>query len=631
MAVNLTRAFLALLVVDIALEWSGRAQGLAVILTVTLMVLGLILGIRYARQGIRKTIWRLRNRLIATYVFIAVVPIVLILALAGIGTYIVVGQVAAYLASSQLERRAADLRAPLHFIAEASPAGRLGLVRELAPFIRDRVPEFELMVTGDQTLAWPSTSVFAPPPPGWKDYTGYILIDGLYYCVAMEHSRTADAILLAPIDGKLLEQLVPGIGVLTLTQGSVDLSRRDAAGTLPPPWNRVLDFEVDWPTQISFPTWDRSGGNKTALLFVKTRPSAVLAAIFRNNFEQGQGVLILFVILAVLLLLVWLASLLIGTSLARTITGAVQGLYEGTTRIAKGDFAYRIPVKGKDQLAELGQSFNNMTAQIQGLVEVAKEKERLQSEVEIASEVQNQLFPQSAPVLRSIELIGICQPARTISGDYYDYLCLPDGSLAVAIGDVAGKGISAALLMASIQSTMRTQLAAGLQISVAAGHGHRSARFCTASVVAELNRQLYANTAPEKYATFFFGVYDETSRTLTYTNAGHLPPLLVRGNSVGRLEVTGTVIGLFPVADYQEQTVQIEDGDLLIAYTDGITEPENAYGEEFGVERLADVVMRHRTAPAGEAIKKVMEAVAHWSTAPELPDDMTVVLARGRA
>jgi sigma-B regulation protein RsbU (phosphoserine phosphatase) len=331
------------------------------------------------------------------------------------------------------------------------------------------------------------------------------------------------------------------------------------------------------------------------------------------------------------LLLGELVSLVIGVSLTRTVTGAVHGLYEGTLRIQKGDFSWRIPVKGSDQLAELGHSFNNMTEQIENLVVIAKEKERLQSEVEIASEVQNQLFPRSAPVMRTIELIGVCQAARTVSGDYYDYLCLPDGSLALAIGDVAGKGISAALLMASIQSIMRTQLAAGLTRSAAVGNGQVSTHIGTSGIVAQLNRQLYASTAPEKYATFFFGVYEEPSRILTYTNAGHLPPLLLRGGESRLLEVTGTVVGAFPVIRYEEQTVEIRPDDLLIAYTDGVTEPENAYGEEFGIERLTETALRYQHSEPKEIVAKIMEAVAHWSTAAELPDDMTVMIARGRA
>ncbi len=177
---------------------------------------------------------------------------------------------------------------------------------------------------------------------------------------------------------------------------------------------------------------------------------------------------------------------------------------------------------------------------------------------------------------------------------------------------------------------MRTQIAAGLPLLAAAVNGQTSSCFSTSNTVAQLNRQLYASTAPEKYATFFFGVYDETSRMLTYTNAGHLPPLLLRGGEVTLLEVTGTVVGAFPAIRYEEQKLEIQPGDLLIAYTDGITEPENAYGEEFGTERLAEIAQRHHRSEPREIVAKIMEAVKHWSTAPELPDDMTVVIARGR-
>ncbi len=309
----------------------------------------------------------------------------------------------------------------------------------------------------------------------------------------------------------------------------------------------------------------------------------------------------------------------IGVTMTRTITDVgAESLYEGTLHIGRGDFSHRIPVKGRDQLAALGNSFNQMSAQLEKLVTVTREKERLQSELTIASEVQNQLFPRDVPPMRTIELIGACLPARSVSGDYYDYLRLPDGNLAIAIGDVAGKGISAALLMASIQSIMRTQLAQGLHVS-------------TAGMVSQLNRQLYANTSPEKYATFFFGLYEERSRMLTYTNAGHLPPIVICGGEPRPLQVTGTVVGLFPSADYEEQSVILCPDDMLIGYTDGITEPENAYGEEFGVDRLSESVLRNRNCEPCEIVAKVMESVRHWSSAPELPDDMTVLIARGIA
>jgi sigma-B regulation protein RsbU (phosphoserine phosphatase) len=379
-----------------------------------------------------------------------------------------------------------------------------------------------------------------------------------------------------------------------------------------------FDFEVDWYNKIEAANWNEPNSLEGAKLSVSTRPSAVLAVVFADRLEAAQFATVLFIAVSVLLAIVELLSVVISASMTRTITGAVENLYQGTLHIGRGDFSHRIAVKGRDQLAALGKSFNAMSAQLESLVAVTKEKERLQSELTIASDVQNQLFPRETPPMKTIELIGACVPARSVSGDYYDYLCLPNGSLAIAIGDVAGKGISAALLMASIQSIMRTQLAQGQQ-------------FSTAGMVSQLNRQLYANTSPEKYATFFFGLYDEQNRTLTYTNAGHLPPIVICDGEPHPLEVTGTVVGLFPVARYEERTVRLCADDILIGYTDGISEPENAYGEEFGVERLSDAVIRNRNCAPSEIVAKVMEAVKHWSHAPEQPDDMTVLIAKGIA
>jgi sigma-B regulation protein RsbU (phosphoserine phosphatase) len=256
---------------------------------------------------------------------------------------------------------------------------------------------------------------------------------------------------------------------------------------------------------------------------------------------------------------------------------------------------------------------------------VAKEKERLESELAIAREVQDQLFPKDVPFTKTLELKGVCHPARMVSGDYYDFMALPHDSLAFAIGDVAGKGISAALLMATIQSTMRTQ------INTATGNGNGNgnhAHLSTASMVGILNRQLYATTAPEKYATFYFAMYDEAEHALTYTNAGHLSPMLVRDGKVSLLEPTGTVVGAFPFAVYEEKTVSLEHGDMLVAYTDGLVEPENAYGEMYGEERLQELLIKYAHTDSSEIIARAMEAVVQWSGALELPDDMTMVVAR---
>jgi phosphoserine phosphatase RsbU/P len=153
-------------------------------------------------------------------------------------------------------------------------------------------------------------------------------------------------------------------------------------------------------------------------------------------------------------------------------------------------------------------------------------------------------------------------------------------------------------------------------------------RLSTARMVSELNQQLYATTAPEKFATFFFSLYDELTGELKYTNAGHLPPILFRKDKVQLLEVTGTVMGAFPQSRYAEATLQMQSGDLLVCYTDGVTEPENAYGEMFGEDRLIDVVTKNIDREESRIMELIMDAVRQWTGSPELQDDMTVLLAR---
>jgi len=641
---------LALVLLDAALILFRVLDGLQFLLTAGLTIYGFVAVSRFIFRRSR-LIWHLRERLIVTYMFMGAVPIILILALAFCGSWIVVGQVATYLVGSEIGRRAQTLENPARFLSQSQPGDRAAMMQQIAPLLNDRASGFEVLVTGDRTFRYPEGNGLEPPPAGWKPFTGTVYRNGRFYSMSLAKDGPRTAVILAPLSPAVLEKLVPGIGALSLinlsagpiaagktrvkgVRVSVDNQEVDVtsrfSGKVRPAYN-VLDFECLWANPIDLADWNAPNTKPTAVLTLTTRPSAVLSVVFGDRFDTAQDVLIAFIVIACLLALVELISVVIGVSMTRTITGAVHNLYEGTLRIGRGDFSHRIPVKGRDQLAALGRSFNEMSEQLEKLVAVAKEKERLQSELAIASEVQNQLFPRSTPAMRTIELTGSCEPARSVSGDYYDYLLLPNGNLAIAVGDVAGKGISAALLMASIQSIMRTQLAQGIPMAAAAGTGRSVSGYSTAGMVAQLNRQLYANTSPEKYATFFFGIYDENSRMLTYTNAGHLPPLLVCGGKVSPLEVTGTVVGLFPSLTYQEQTVKICADDMLIAYTDGITEPENAYGEEYGADRLAETVLRYRNAEPAEIVAKVMESVKHWSGAPELPDDMTVVIAKGIA
>ncbi len=228
---------------------------------------------------------------------------------------------------------------------------------------------------------------------------------------------------------------------------------------------------VDWAT----------GEQKKAgaVLRVQTRPSVLYTRLFAALGDFATGVEYTLLFAAVVFAIIELLALLIGTRLTRTVTGAVAQLYNATEHINRGDFSHRISVQSHDQLATLANSFNSMTASIENLIEEQKEKQRLQNELTIAQEVQTQLYPQHISQLASLEVFGFCRPARTVSGDYYDFLTLNSDRLILAVGDVSGKGISAALLMATIHSAVRAyslESMPSLREPVAAGAAAGSGR-----------------------------------------------------------------------------------------------------------------------------------------------------------
>ncbi|HKW18267.1 MAG TPA: SpoIIE family protein phosphatase, partial [Terriglobales bacterium] len=323
------------------------------------------------------------------------------------------------------------------------------------------------------------------------------------------------------------------------------------------------------------------------------------------------------ILIGVFFLILEVAALVTGVVLTRTITLAVDDLYEATRHVRQGDFRHRIHVRQRDQLGVLAESFNAMTGSIAELIEEQRQRQKLENELTIAREVQTQLFPRALPEMSGVELAAVCRAARVVSGDYYDFMNLGQSRLGMAIADISGKGISAALLMASLQAALRGQ---------AVMNGHRT----TAQVVSSLNRHLFLNTSDDRYATLFYAEYDASSRSLCYTNAGHCAPLFVVGNTVKKLDQGGTVVGLFDNADYQQVAVPAEPGALFVGFSDGLLEPENVYGEEFGTSRLANEVLRLRDIPAERLAEGLLSAVEQWAGLPEQADDMTVIVARFR-
>lgn len=299
------------------------------------------------------------------------------------------------------------------------------------------------------------------------------------------------------------------------------------------------------------------------------------------------------------------------------------------------------------------------------------EDERLRRELALAAEVQQRLFPSVPPATRALELAGFCQPARGIGGDYYDFLELDNGQIGVAVADVAGKGIAAALLMSMVQASLRSQ--AMMQDQTL------KAETALAYLVSTMNHLLWRSTDAASYATFFYAQFDETQRRLTYVNAGHNPPFLLRVGGVessvetpatspyhdhpydkqqaacalavqpkveiaasatmpgdhcasstgARLLTTGgPVIGVFEDCLYRQETVELEHGDLIVAYTDGVTEALNIEGEEFGEERLQETLAASMNFPADEVRDYVIERVRRWSAGAPQHDDLTFVVVK---
>jgi sigma-B regulation protein RsbU (phosphoserine phosphatase) len=631
------KIFIVLLLLYATLAtWIG-SNGFLTFARVVLILLGIWLLIRMARGGVRRAIWRLRNRLMMTYLFIAVVPILLIIVFASLGAYALSSQLAVYLVSSELDRRIAELNWVAHGIADANPRDRQRVMSERADVLTHgfRDPAITLR-QGDSVIAWPNDNGNHDSPTTRADINGILVRDGRFYAWAHVVKGDTDVMVAAPLTRAYLSGLVPGLGDVGLFVFSKDHRASQGAeaaepstNQLSPPQN-IFDISLRGGSFMPFDYWDAPEQTQRdhVLLSVETRPSALLGTIFSAKESDIQQIIPVALFgVAILFLLVEVSSLVVGVSLARTITAAVHQLYTGTQRVMQGDFSNRIKVsKSSDQLATLSTSFNTMTENLERLLAVAKEKERLQAELEIAREVQEQLYPKEIPSMKTVRLTAFWQSARVVSGDYFDYQRLGEDQLALAIGDVAGKGISAALLMATIQSAMRMELHGSLRAAAPGGTVVRS--LSTARVVSDLNQQLHQNTPTEKFATFCFGVYDETTGLFTYTNAGHLPPILIHNGAATRLNVNGMVVGAFPFATYDQSQVQLQRGDLLVFFTDGITEPENEYGEMFGEDRLTQIFVKSADRPEQDIIAAVMEAVRQWSVSPERQDDMTLLVAR---
>ena len=635
---RLARAACYLLGLDLLLFALQRLFGLfkvsyGLALSVWIGILSFLAIILFALLAFRwlkaRLLWRLRNRLIVTYMFIGVIPVVLLMAMAFITIYLFAGQFANFVVTSELDSRLSSLQSANAAIANEL-AARLGRGQPAIAESLEGLKRNDPAWASRQICAWRDgkpIDACTTATPGKTPFTFPSFLSPAFGAIVWDHdelylragteigsgAQKLSVVSSEALDRELLEKLAKDLGEITLysarmvaeapapaarsaprisiespdkqdnfrpgkngappDRGREELRLAFSAGALPVAGN-ILDREIAFATPLSVVDWATGAQKKTgALLRVLTRPSVLYARLFATLGDFATGVEYLLLFAAVVFAIIELLALFIGTRLTRTITGAVAQLYNATEHINRGDFSHRISVTSSDQLATLANSFNSMTASIENLIEEQKEKQRLQNELTIAQEVQEQLYPQHISQLASLEVYGFCRPARTVSGDYYDFLTLNSERVILAVGDVSGKGISAALLMATIHSAVRAYSLEGapsMREPVGAGatggslalpSGSTGAELSSGAMLSLLNHQLYQSTPAEKYATLFLGVYDGRQRKLTYSNGGHLPPIILgEDGSIRRLEQGGTVIGLFERRSYQEASVALRRG-----------------------------------------------------------------------
>ncbi|HUM06432.1 MAG TPA: SpoIIE family protein phosphatase [Terriglobales bacterium] len=264
-------------------------------------------------------------------------------------------------------------------------------------------------------------------------------------------------------------------------------------------------------------------------------------------------------------------------------------------------------------------SFDEMTQAVEAQRRATAEKQeaerRAAHEMEIAKQVQARLFPQVLPPLKTLDYAGVCIQARQVGGDYYDFLHLGQGRLGLVLGDISGKGIAGALLMANLQANLRSQC------TVAWDEPER--------LLKSVNQLFCDNTPDNAYATLFFAEYDDQMRRLRYANCGHPSAFLLRDGAVVELESTCTVLGLFAEWKCAVRECSLRESDTLVLYTDGVTESFNAAGEEFGENRLLDALHKNRNLPPGDLLAAVVQEIQRFSSG-EQHDDITLIVASCR-
>ncbi len=379
------------------------------------------------------------------------------------------------------------------------------------------------------------------------------------------------------------------------TRTDEDRSKVEALGAIARPNGPMTARLADW---IVVSTEDPSG---SGLRLGIARPVGDSLGTLRRTAARNAGLGALFIVIA-------LAGIV---PLSTGLTRNLSVLGDGVRRIASGDYAARVPVRGRDEVGELAKAFNQMAEDVEKHQRSALEQERIKRELELGRQIQHDMLPHAALKLGLTEIMGVSVPAREVGGDFFNYFQTPAGQIALLVGDVSGKGVGAALLMANIQASLRTRLALGQDLS---------------ELARELDLDIEANSPGPVYATLFVGILDPLTRRLRYVNAGHHPQYVLHpSGGLEKMSSTGLPIGLYAGHGFREQQLQLTAGDLLFFYTDGCVEAENEAGEMFGAERLEALLLMAASDGTDDVLARVETGVAAFRGTREPFDDATTM------
>jgi serine phosphatase RsbU (regulator of sigma subunit) len=614
----------------------------------------------------QRLLWRVRRKLILSYIFIGVVPSLLIVIFFLLGGLLIFMNVSAYLFKDGYDAALNDLKAVTNGAAaeisrtpEAAAQSLARTQRNAALLYRGVSFVYVPIESGPRAGRVARVTAGAwehvPPPdsiPGWvkrEGWSGTIatrlpdgpgqveLVNRAVAPVAIGGTLTGYVIGDLPIADEMVQKLQVDTGVRAGTaaivveqaNGPVNSITTNAQndGSTGGNWSTLFRKSVIF---LDYIDW-QSGTKLRASISLSYRPSELYRRLSDAQQIAFKGVplgvlaIIVLLVIAGLFLIIEMVALSMGLALARSITSAIHELFMGTERVRHGDFAHRINVQSNDQLGELAGSFNQMTGSIEGLLQTAAEKKRLEEELRIARAIQMSLLPRGPLDVPGLGITALCVPAREVGGDYYDFFRLPGDRLGILIADVSGKGTSAALYMAELKGLV-----------LALSQRYESPR----ELLIEVNRIISEHLDSRSFITITYAVIDLHAGTMTFCRAGHTPLIFLPGPtskvpSAKVLTPNGMVLGLRidGAADMfaqllEQQRVDLSPGDVIVLYTDGITEAMNTNSDLFGESRLSRIVEEHGHLDSDELRERIMREIEAFVGSADQHDDMTMILLK---